>query len=303
MTIDVILSRLAVQFLTRASSITHQLRSLQKRKEMKTEILAEFITAALKSISSPTFLVLDALDEFPSSSRLSLIRTLLELSPDLHLFVTSRHIPDGLLHASLQATIELKESNRTDLEDYIQSKIDNLGFQATADAKAALAGCVMKASSGIFLLAYLHISELSRCRSLFRARDVAMKLATTPRERYDHSVERLQAKDNHDRLLAIHTLMWTWAAKRPLTLEELCLAVASSTEDLRGKMVEEAVVPGRILLELCDGLVVAGRDNVEFMSQFRSTLIPMGLKSSTQRFPALAQAASAIWPRNTHREQ
>ncbi|KAH8800125.1 ankyrin repeat-containing domain protein [Flagelloscypha sp. PMI_526] len=266
MTVHTVLSRLAVQLLCHSRSIPQRLREAYCRKQVTSELLSEFVGTFLKSFQSSTFMVLDALDEFPPSSQEELIQTLVGLSPSLHIFVTSRHFPTRLLAHLSHVTIALEASNGADLANYIQSRVDALScMDRKPQAKSTLIKHVMEASSELFLLANLHIHELRCCRSPMRAADVAANLPRTPADRYSQSFERLQAKKGHDRLLAVHTLMWIWAAKRSMTLGELSLAVASSTENLTDRLADDAVVDSAVLVDLCDGLVGVRGEQVEFI--------------------------------------
>ncbi|KAH8800133.1 ankyrin repeat-containing domain protein [Flagelloscypha sp. PMI_526] len=264
-TVEIILSRFAVQLLHHAGPVPSELRDLYDRNRIDIQVLTNFIKSTLESFDSPTFLVLDALDEFNSSSQNELVMTLLDLSPRLHLFITSRHIPQHFQQNCFPLTILLESSNQADLESYIKCQLDCLPFLKYGLGSLLVEYDVKKASNGIFLLAYLHTHEIKDCRSLMRAQHVAACLPTTPHERYHLSIERLHTKPFHDCMLAFHTLMWVWAAKRPLTLGELCLAVASSTEDLANQNIRDAVVPESILLALCDGLVITDNNYFEFV--------------------------------------
>ncbi|KAH8810407.1 ankyrin repeat-containing domain protein [Flagelloscypha sp. PMI_526] len=265
MTVNIILSRLAAQLISRSNTIPPQLQEAYYKTKIETAILLQVIGTALGSI--PTFMVLDALDEFTSSSQPELIKILLDLAPYLHIFVTTRHIPESLPAHPSQVIINLNASNHTDLEYYTQAQIAAFPFMRSRkpETKRALIDQVVEASSGLFLLANLHIHELRACLSLMKAQSIAAQLPRTPNERYRDSIRRIQAKDPHPRELAMHTLMWIWAARQPITLGELSLAVASSTEDLTDQAVEDAVVDGAVLLDLCDGLVVVGSEQVQFI--------------------------------------
>ncbi|KAH8810543.1 ankyrin repeat-containing domain protein [Flagelloscypha sp. PMI_526] len=259
-----VFSRLVVQLLRCVATVPPKLEELyQSKLQPDILVLASILTSMLESWEYPIFIVLDALDEFTSSSQRDLVSDLLELAPNVQVFVTSRQIPESI--CTSQRLIALHGSNHADLGRYIHSQVSMLPYLTPSGAKEELTDKVMKASRGIFLLASLHMQELRECRSLMRAQDVAEQLPTTPEERYHLSIERLKSKPSHDRLLAIHTLMWVWIAKRRLTLGEISHAVASSTHDLTDRCVEDALVPEAILLSLCDGLVVAANDYIEFI--------------------------------------
>ncbi|KAH8798551.1 hypothetical protein DL96DRAFT_882856 [Flagelloscypha sp. PMI_526] len=205
-------------------------------------------------MSGPLYIVLDALDELSISPRNDLIPYLVDLSPEVRLFITTRPLSVEYPHISYQ----LDSSDPRDLTSYIHSEVESLDYAlyGEQDDVSTLKELVMSKSSELFLLASLHIRELKGCLDMDDALEVAANLPTTDKTRYSRSIDRILSRDSRRATTAIHCLVWIWQARRRLTLEELQIAVASSTRDLTDRLVNRALVPRHHLLDLCDGLLV-----------------------------------------------
>ncbi|KAH8829731.1 hypothetical protein DL96DRAFT_1678392 [Flagelloscypha sp. PMI_526] len=237
-----------------SAEVPAALLTLYKRRKLEELDMQQITSAFLRSMSGPLYIVLDALDEFSATPRNDLISLLVDLSPQVRLFATIRPLALDYPHTSYS----LNSSDLHDLRSFVYSEIEALDYAVYGEPEdvSALKELVMTKSSEIFLLASLHIRELKGCLDMDDALEVAEKLPTTDRTRYSRSIDRIRARDARRATTAIHCLVWVWQAKRKLTLDELQMAVASSTRDLTKRAVDRALVPRHQLLDLCDGLLV-----------------------------------------------
>ncbi|KAH8829735.1 hypothetical protein DL96DRAFT_1553375 [Flagelloscypha sp. PMI_526] len=237
-----------------SAEVPSGLLTLYKRRKLEEADIQQITSAFLRSMSGPLYIVLDALDELSATPRNDLIALLVELSPHVRLFITTRPLAVDYPHVSYS----LNSSDLLDLRSFVYSEVEALDYAVYGEAEdvSTLKELVMAKSSEIFLLASLHIRELKGCLDMDDALEVAAKLPTTDKTRYSRSVDRIRSRDARRANTAIHCLVWVWQAKRKLTLEELQTAVASSTRDLTKRSVNRALVPRHQLLDLCDGLLV-----------------------------------------------
>ncbi|KAH8793682.1 hypothetical protein DL96DRAFT_220670 [Flagelloscypha sp. PMI_526] len=244
------------------------LLTLYKHRKLEETDIQQITSAFLRSMSGPLYIVLDALDELSVTPRNDLIPLLVELSPQIRLFITTRPLAVDYPHVSYS----LNSSDLPDLRSFVYSEVEALDYAVYGEAEdvSTLKELVMAKSSEIFLLASLHIRELKGCLDMDDALEVAAKLPTTDKTRYSRSVDRIRSRDARRATTAIHCLVWVWQAMRKLTLEELQTAVASSTRDLTKRAVNRALVPRHQLLDLCDGLLVMNDrdDYVVFVRAF-----------------------------------
>ncbi|KAH8829733.1 hypothetical protein DL96DRAFT_1678394 [Flagelloscypha sp. PMI_526] len=237
-----------------SAGVPSALLTLYKRRKLEEADIQQIASSFLRSMNGPLYIVLDALDELSATPRNELIALLVDLSPQVRLFITTRPLAVDYPHASYS----LDSSDLYDLRSFVYSEIEALDYAVYGEPEdvSALKELVMTKSSEIFLLASLHIRELKGCLDMDDALEVAEKLPTTDKTRYSRSIDRIRSRDARRATTAIHCLVWVWQAKRKLTLDELQTAVASSTRDLTKRPVNRALVPRHQLLDLCDGLLV-----------------------------------------------
>ena len=76
---------------------------------------------------------------------------------------------------------------------------------------------------------------------------------------YEVAMDRIKKQDEESRQLAELILMWIIYARRPLSVEELQHAVATSPEML--DILQDSLVPEEILTSVCAGLVIADKNS------------------------------------------
>ncbi|KAH8824900.1 hypothetical protein DL96DRAFT_149008 [Flagelloscypha sp. PMI_526] len=267
------------------AALPSELLLLYQRQKLEETDIRQITSAFLRSIGGPLYIVIDALDELSTTPRNNLIFLLIDLSPQVRLFITTRPLIVDYPHASYS----LRSSDLCDIRCYVYSEVEKLDYSLYGEEEdvSSLKELVLTHSSEIFLLASLHIRELRGCLDMEDALEVATKLPTTDKLCYSHSIDRIRARDTRRATTALHCLVWVWQAKRKLTLDELQTAVASSTRDLTNRSVSRSLVPRHQLLDLCDGLLVMNdRDEyVVFTSLQDNTLTSMRIQPFTKFFP------------------
>ncbi|KAL8722599.1 MAG: hypothetical protein Q9181_007450 [Wetmoreana brouardii] len=215
---------------------------------------------------SKTFILVDALDECSEDghTRSRFIQHLQALLPHIYLLVTSRETPDieamfaGVPRLEIRALdkdVRLAINARIGQEPSLRRFIEEdppVGGTIITDA-------MVEKSSGMFLLADLHVSSLARednRRGLFKA------LKTLPaeiKETYQQTLLRIESQDSQKLKRANEVLLWLTYAQRPLTVSELRHALSVELEDR--EFIEDGLPDLSSLLSTCCGLVVVDPTN------------------------------------------
>ncbi|KAL1605045.1 hypothetical protein SLS60_004588 [Paraconiothyrium brasiliense] len=150
--------------------------------------------------------------------------------------------------------------NKADIEALVRSQLDEMDeeemFPATADI-TELGDRMIFGASGMFLwvrlmLAYLNSPALTR-----RQRSEAIMNITTPEgleQMYDRIVVLIQGKNSAERGLASRIFVWLLYSKRPLTTQELQVAI-SDDGSLQSGVDDDYVDFKRSVIMSCAGLV------------------------------------------------
>lgn len=200
------------------------------------------------------YLVVDALDECEDSdgTRRELLTRLnsLQSSRDVRAMITSRPIPE--IMAMLPKAIRLEiQASREDVEQFVAGQMYRMPrcIRGDSELQAAMKGSITDAARGMyvflqacsmttakslrFLLARLSVDSLldkrtkSRVKSFLGAlQGSSQSLEKVYDRAYDEAIQRIQGQLPEDTALAKRVLGWIINAKRPLTINELCHALA-----------------------------------------------------------------------------
>lgn len=173
------------------------------------------------------FWVIDALDE---CQMLPLFLSLLAEAPQhLRVFITARKTPElenGLVkitdfaeHYQIKAVDTL-----SDLRVFIDSKMDILPA-SDDDGRENLKQRILAKASGSFLWVSLVVKELEQAYSEEGAEEILNDLSTDMNEFYRRMLESIFDKNPRAAVLARAIFMWTLLSLRPLTIDELQLAI------------------------------------------------------------------------------
>ncbi|TFK17232.1 ankyrin [Coprinopsis marcescibilis] len=261
MVIDILLAILR-QLLERHPQVLPLVKPMYERhkrentRPSEAEVVDLLRQIATSGLFKQTFYILDGLDEAASDIQVDLLEILSSLP--VHFFITSRpldSLKDIVPHARFLTII----ASDPDIALLIDQKIHRMPalrrlLMNSATLKAEVVSMISSKSSGMFLLASLHLDMLKGCAS---ESDVRKALDGLPRGldgMYDETMERIKALPGPQADLAKRVLIWVTYAQEPLSAEELVLAVSVCPETFR---FDDKLEPAGIdsLLSLCCGLI------------------------------------------------
>ncbi|KAI9773365.1 MAG: hypothetical protein M1840_007580 [Geoglossum simile] len=215
---------------------------------------------------SRVFVIIDALDEYYALNNEGLKRLLsgvfsLQHQSQLSLLATSRSVAEitsqfeGCISKEIQAQDD-------DVLRYVNEQIPQLlrsHISRHPDVQIAIRGAIVKAASGMFLLAQLHMDSLMSQPTVGDIKQALMNLPQGLNETYGRAMERIQYQAEGYRKLAEQVLCWVTNAKRALSTIEIqhALAVRADTVQLDEDFLPEIEILGSV----CAGLVVVDKNS------------------------------------------
>ncbi|KAJ7020740.1 ankyrin repeat domain-containing protein [Mycena alexandri] len=222
------------------------------------EEVASVLSASLKEFSK-VFLIIDAMDEYPEFQQHVLLKYLAAMGSNVNLMITSRQniSPQAFSFENLQ-TLDI-HATKEDLESYIDAQINfspclTEHIEEKPELREDIHAKIIGAVDGMFLLAKLHLESLSTKNTIKAVREALKELPKDLHDSYDIAMQRIDAQSKEDRRMARSTITWVVNAKRPLTVEELqvALAVEPGTQQLD----KENFTTIKRILSVCAGLVI-----------------------------------------------
>jgi len=208
-----------------------------------------FKTTVRISGLSTLYLVLDALDECEKSSALTFLSRLPKLmnmrsirneGPIVKLFLTSRideEILNEIVDSSPMSLLLSPDITREDIDSVVKESLSRLNrnLKMTDEQEESLRKTLVQRSEGMFLWALLALKEMEKCRGLTpeKMKSIIESLPLGLRQLYDRILEDLvKARPDSDEVRALYKILaWVVGTARPLTLDELRVAIALSPED------------------------------------------------------------------------
>ncbi|KAI8935778.1 hypothetical protein NX059_007298 [Plenodomus lindquistii] len=177
--------------------------------------------------------------------------------------VTSRHIPDIEDEFSGHPCLEVRASN-ADVKRYVVGQIGRLAKCVQRDDKLqeSIQDEIANAVDGMFLLARLHIESLLDKRTKAKVvltLDNLTKGSTALEEAYKSVIVRIDGQLPEDSATAKRVLSWISYAQRPMTVQELCHALAVEQGDER--LNSDNVSDVGDIVSVCAGLVTVNEEN------------------------------------------
>ncbi|KAJ7318054.1 ankyrin repeat-containing domain protein [Mycena albidolilacea] len=238
----------------------------QKGTAPSLEEVVNVLSSSIKEFSQ-VFIIVDAMDEYPEDQRLILLKHLTEqmgLSLSVNLMVTSRpHVPAGPTLPNVE-TLEIG-AMAEDIQKFVNARIDlsSCLYKHVQRQPKLREDILSKISSksvdGMFLLAKLHIDSLRTKNTIREVREALNALPESLYGSYEIAIERIDAQSDADRKTAHSTITWVVNAKRPLTVEELQVALA--VKPGMQKLDEEDLTDIDIILSVCAGLVIVDKES------------------------------------------
>ncbi|TFK17775.1 ankyrin [Coprinopsis marcescibilis] len=277
MVIDILLALLR-QLLERHPQVLPFVKPMYERhkrentRPSEAEVLDLLRQIATSGLFKQTFYILDGLDEAASDIQVDLLEILSSLP--VHFFITSRPL-DSLKDIVPDARFLTIIASDPDIALLIDQKIHRMPalrrlLMNSATLKAEVVSMISSKSSGMFLLASLHLDVLKACASESDVRKALDSLPQGLDGMYDKTMERIKALPEPQADLAKRVLIWVTCSQRPLTPNELVLAVSVCPETFR---FDDKLEPAGIdsVLSLCCGLIqvepCTGWANLDFRSR------------------------------------
>ncbi|KAJ7218761.1 ankyrin repeat-containing domain protein [Mycena rebaudengoi] len=206
---------------------------------------------------SRVFIIVDALDEYPEAHRRILLDTLAAIGA-VSLLLTSRPniAPESFFPAALVLEICAREE---DIRRYIDVHIQTSSrlskhVRVRPELRAEIESKIIGDVDGMFLLAKLHMDSLAIKNTVKAVRDALKNLPEDLEHTYNEAMDRIESQNKDDREIARRALIWVANAKRPLSVHELCEALAielgATTLDADGILDIEFIV------SVCAGLLI-----------------------------------------------
>ncbi|TFK18483.1 ankyrin, partial [Coprinopsis marcescibilis] len=231
----------------------HKRENTRPSEAQVVDLLRQIATSGL---FKKTLYILDGLDEAASDIQVDLIEILSSLP--VHFFITSRPL-DTLKDLVPNARFFTIIASDPDIALLIDQKIHRIPALRKllindATLKSEVVSIISSKSSGMFLLASLHLDMLKGCASESDVRKALEVLPIGMDGMYDKTMDRIRALPGPQAELAKRVLIWVTYAQEPLSAEELVLAVSVCPETFRfdGKRKPADI---DAILSLCCGLV------------------------------------------------
>ncbi|SPO02027.1 uncharacterized protein DNG_04700 [Cephalotrichum gorgonifer] len=265
-----------------------QCKSLERKK------LLELLKLSLSGLSR-VYILVDALDELPTFVGRSFIQELLQLHAEcgVNLSLTMRDYADlqRPFTAKGAASLEIRASDE-DVRLYLSNHLSQLpDFVARDDAlQREVVDKIADASSGMFLLAELHLKCLSGKATRKAVRVALRQLATGSTaydDAYDKAMERIGSQSSDWKVIAMQALVIITCSRRPLAVEELTYALSLDDGDDSddSDTIDIDNVPNiKDIITACSGIITVDKEREivrlvhkstqEYLDRKRASLFP-----------------------------
>ncbi|TIA14671.1 ankyrin [Aureobasidium pullulans] len=182
-----------------------------------------------------SFILVDALDEFPEIERRSLLRELKTLVPEFRILITSRNIPSINNHFEDAACMQIRARDE-DVRTALAARIGDEEFMSCAvdedpTLRDDIINTISQKTKGMFLVAELHITALSQEESIRDLRETLEALPGEIANTYSETMIRINKQKPKQVERAHQVLCWLTHARRPLEVRELQQALAIRPTD------------------------------------------------------------------------
>ncbi|TGO30135.1 hypothetical protein BPAE_0007g00080 [Botrytis paeoniae] len=244
------------------------------------------------------YIVVDALDECPWKLRKPLLDCFWEISSKnavVKILITSRIMEDLTEYQKPFATSEIM-ANDEDMIDYINNIIEEHS-ETLREHEDEIRRIVPKKSSGMFIIARLHMDALVDTQVDDLLMNTLYNLPETLDARYESTLERIRGKREPLKDIAEKVLAWVSYAIEPLSVQELRHALATNMvingvnllDDANTMLNEDGLFNEKYMTKenditaYCCGLVVVDIDNdVRFVHRSVQEYFE---KKKMQKFP------------------
>ncbi|PUU84196.1 hypothetical protein B9Z19DRAFT_1037785 [Tuber borchii] len=226
------------------------------------------ILKMLQDVTSlqPTFICVDAVDEFMERQRLEILdslRLILEKSPNTRTFLTGRGHIQGEIDRHLgtrAATLSIKPNN-DDIVGYIRMRLRKDTSLSAMDSglEEEIIKSIAENIPETFLPISLTMDAILSEETAYERRQRLMIVAESlhSKDVYDATLAQIKEQGEERTWLGMAALMWTSHSERPLYFDELshALAVEIGSRDLNPERIPSL----ETLLSICSGLIAIDR--------------------------------------------
>lgn len=222
----------------------------------------EDILKGLLAKHSHTTLVVDGVDELDSPE--DAIRTLLELSTSAMSFRVAflgRSVPITSRLLSGSPTVRVATTDTAaDIGDFVRARAQGIPTHDQDMREQVISEICVKAD-GMFLWTRMVLDDVANATSLGTLREMLHQCPSGLHAVYGHFVRNLASQPPCRRRLARDILLWTCCAARPLTLEEIEVALATSV--VQGQVADDERPFRSAIVDLCSPFItVTSHDNL-----------------------------------------
>lgn len=245
------------------------------RHDVQDILWSQELQSVLKSIASncrSIFIILDALDEIEDvrqrNGMLSVLKDIRSEHANLRILTTTRPHLSNLQAQFLTPSLVNISAQQSDVERMLVQKLEahpDFEFFDDSSLKAEVVSKLCLGSSGNFLLPSLQLDHILEQVTRADVRLALENLSQTLDEAFRTSIDRISARPPARKVLAFRSMMWISHAKRPLEMTELQHALAIREESIGKDVDPDNIVPSRIILDSCSGLVQVEEGTVDFV--------------------------------------
>ncbi|KAM0296146.1 hypothetical protein ACHAPM_010402 [Fusarium culmorum] len=246
--------------------LSHCCRKQSAKQGLLRNEAIQHLEMLYKSFQKVTLLV-DALDEVPTEVSRPFIAEILKLQKTcrFNLFVTSRHIPEiqNQFTAHGAAILEIRGSDR-DIHRFLNDSIFQLPRFVARDPsfQVEIVERITEASSGMFLLAELHLRSLKNKKSPKALRASLAKLSIGSDaydSAYQDAMTRISGLGPESEALAKQALLIIIFAREPLRTEDLAYALSVEPDS---EIIDDENVPDiDDIASICAGLIIVDQES------------------------------------------
>ncbi|KAF8998291.1 hypothetical protein BDQ17DRAFT_1428571 [Cyathus striatus] len=218
-----------------------------------------------------TYLIIDALDEYPEHSRKGLISHLRELSSvGLNILITSRNLTDIKTILGNCDSLDIYAHDE-DMELYIKHRIKNSNLLTNVISRKPsleedIVTSMIEKADKMFLIVKLHLDSLESESSPNKIRKALNKLPRSLDETYEEVLIRIKDHPHHE--LTFHIFSWLKYAPRMFHVVDLQHLLALN--ETESEVDQDDLDDEDFIISICAGLVSisygqGGQKTVQFV--------------------------------------
>ncbi|KAH7317362.1 ankyrin repeat-containing domain protein [Rhexocercosporidium sp. MPI-PUGE-AT-0058] len=254
-----VLRHIAYQLLSQPATVSKvAIYIFKKKMAQNASLLLKDLVDVICDISvtsSPTYIILDGLDEFPHLNKI--LKYLPQfVTAKAKVLIASRELPSITAYMSNAVLIDARVEHR-DIEFYVDWRLgedSEVEQNLLSDGlKKDIVSKVIERASGSFLLARLIMDSICNATTVKKIRTVVDLMPINYEEAYKSTFDRIFKQDEERQHLALSALSWICNSRRSLNMAELRHAIASL--DDAPEYTVESLESDKAILSSCLGFL------------------------------------------------